>query len=83
MTQTPFDAGAEFDRQLTTLLALDYPALAGAAPDAFAELLRPLRATALERAASMAPPAEGRVPFVLVVTRDLVPIEEMVPRTRF
>ncbi|WP_017601757.1 DUF5701 family protein [Nocardiopsis lucentensis] len=78
---TEFDAGAEFDRQTATLVDLGYPARAGMAEDAFRALLAPLREAVLARAAAMAPPAEGRIPFLVVVTRELVPLEESVPLT--
>ncbi|MCD9195055.1 DUF5701 family protein [Streptomyces albireticuli] len=78
---TVFDAGTEFDRQVRTLVDLTYPALAGMAEDAFRGLLEPLRESVLARAAAMEPPAEGRVPFLIVVTRALVPLEEAVPLT--
>ncbi|MGI5164514.1 DUF5701 family protein [Spirillospora sp. CA-253888] len=79
--ETPFDAGTEFDRQVGTLVARGYPALAGLDEQGFAALLAPLRATATGRAGGMTPPVEGRVPFVLVVTRELAPIEETITRT--
>ncbi|CAL9274559.1 hypothetical protein SUDANB5_03042 [Streptomyces sp. SudanB5_2050] len=80
------DAGAEFDRQVRTLTALGYPALAGRSPEEFAELVAPLRATAVERVGAPAdgpydPAATGRVPFVLVVTRALVPVERTMELT--
>ncbi|MFI5805306.1 DUF5701 family protein [Streptomyces sp. NPDC051561] len=78
---TQFDASAEFDRQVQTLVDLGYAALADQSEPAFRELLEPLRAPVLKRAPNMAEPTEGRVPFVLVVTRALVPIEESVPLT--
>ncbi|MGW7054193.1 DUF5701 family protein [Streptomyces sp. NPDC054887] len=78
---TDFDAGTEFDRQVETLVGLGYPALAGLTEPAFRGLLEPLRAPVLARRAAMHPPAEGRVPFLLVVTRALVPLEESVPLT--
>ncbi|MEH1012736.1 DUF5701 family protein [Micromonospora sp. CPCC 206060] len=80
MTDQPFDAGVEFDRQVGDLLAKDYPALAGLSPEEFSARLTPLRATVTRRAATMVPPTEGRVPFVLVVTRELVPVEERLTR---
>lgn len=81
-----FDAAAEFDRQVGTLVALGYPALSGRTPERFAELVAPLRAEAVARTDSAAyaghgPAVTGRVPFVLVVDRALAPIEEVVPLT--
>ncbi|MGW9430701.1 DUF5701 family protein [Streptomyces decoyicus] len=78
---TDFDAGSEFDRQVTTLVDKEYPALAGMTETAFRSLVDPLRAPVLARAASLEPPSEGRVPFLLVATRALVPLEESVPLT--
>ncbi|MCD0483394.1 DUF5701 family protein [Streptacidiphilus sp. ASG 303] len=75
------DAGAEFDRQLGVLVDRGYPEAAGVDASAFAAMLAPLREVAVARGAGTAPPSGGRVPFLLVVTRDLVPVEESVPRT--
>ncbi|MEV4927496.1 DUF5701 family protein [Streptomyces roseoverticillatus] len=89
-TETAFDdAGAEFDRQVRTLTALGYPALAGLAPEEFDALVAPLRAEVVAHAATAAAaggrepccPEGGRVPFLLVVPRNLAPIEETMPRT--
>lgn len=76
-----FDAGAEFDRQVHTLLAHGYPEAAGRSPQGFLDLVTPLRATAVAHGGAMAPPQEGRVPFVLTVTRALVSIERSWPMT--
>ena len=62
-----------FDQQVQTLVAKGYPAIAGMTPDAFAERLLPLRRL-LE---GKTPPAEAsRLPFVIVIPRAWVPIEE-------
>jgi len=80
-----FDTGAEFDRQVQTLIDNGYPGLAGMTgmarmtDEAYAELLAPLRETVTARGA-MAEAEDGRVPFVLVVTRELAPLYEVVPR---
>ncbi|MFG2056226.1 DUF5701 family protein [Micromonospora sp. NPDC048930] len=79
----PFDAAAEFDRQVDTLLRLGYPALAGRTEEEFRELVAPLRAAALagppatpgRPTPELSAPTEARVPFLLVVTRELVPVE--------
>ncbi|MFD7565367.1 DUF5701 family protein [Streptomyces tendae] len=87
-THSPaFDAAAEFDRQVRTLVVLGYPALSGRTPDRFTELVAPLRAEAVARADSAAyagheqPAVTGRVPFVLVVGRELAPVEGTMPLT--
>jgi hypothetical protein len=79
MTRAPFAPEAEFDRQLRTLTDLCYPKLAGLSDAAFAALLAPLRRVAAARGGE--PPAEGRMPFLLVVTRELVRIEDAMPLT--
>ena len=76
MPAAHFDPGAELDRQAHTLLDTGYPAAAGLTEEAFIQLVAPLRPTAVARGGSMDPPVEGRVPFVLVVTRDLAPVED-------
>jgi hypothetical protein len=84
---TSFDPAAEFDRQVRTLTELGYPKASGLDLEGFAALVDPLRATAVASTDASydddhAPdPEAGRVPFVLVVTRDVVPIEETMPRT--
>ncbi|MBT2406197.1 MULTISPECIES: DUF5701 family protein [unclassified Streptomyces] len=78
---TGFDAAAEFDRQVATLAERGYPGLARMGETAFRALVTPLREQVLARAVTMEPPTEGRVPFLLVVTRALVPIEESLPLT--
>jgi hypothetical protein len=67
----------EFDRQVGNLLELGYPALAGLSEQAFMELVEPLGAVAPDGE----PTVEGPVPFVLVVTRALLPIERMMALT--
>ncbi|MDA4886435.1 DUF5701 family protein [Streptomyces sp. MS2A] len=84
-THSPaLDAATEFDQQVRTLVALGYPALSGRSPEQFTELVAPLRAEAVARTGSAAraqahaaydPAVTGRVPFVLVVGRELAPIE--------
>ncbi|GJF28333.1 hypothetical protein KNE206_10330 [Kitasatospora sp. NE20-6] len=77
-----------FDRQLQRLVDLGHPALAGLSTEEFTALLAPLRPAAEQAAAAAAgggaaadPPAEGRVPFLLVLRRSLVPVEQAVPLT--
>jgi hypothetical protein len=77
----PFDAGAEFDRQVATLLDKGYPTLTGLTGDAFIQLVTPLREAAVARADSMDPPTTARVPFVLVITRELAGPELLMPLT--
>ncbi|WP_436739455.1 DUF5701 family protein [Streptomyces sp. BBFR102] len=78
-----FDAGGEFDRQVARLLEAGYPALAGVPEEEFAERVTPLRKVVADRAATLrAPePENGRVPFLLVISRELVPVEAAVART--
>jgi hypothetical protein len=73
-----FDVNAEFDRQVGNLVERGYPAPAGLDEEGFRALVEPLRAAA--RGGEHDPEA-GRVPFLLVVTRKIAPIEETMPRT--
>ncbi|CCH21824.1 conserved hypothetical protein [Micromonospora lupini str. Lupac 08] len=75
MHDAPFDAETEFDSQLDQLVRLDYPALAGMPESAFRDLVAPLRARAVHGAAGLPAPTAARVPFVLVITRDLIGVE--------
>ena len=76
----PVDHTSELDAQLDRLVGLGYPALAGTDEASFRTLVDPLRGHAAALPDTV--PAEGRVPFVLVVTRDLVPPEQTVPLLR-
>jgi hypothetical protein len=81
---TSYDPAAEFDRQVRTLIELGYPKVSGLVPERFAALLAPLRATVMKAADTEYDEYDaesGRVPFVLIVTRELAPIEETMPRT--
>lgn len=75
------DGGAEFDRQVRTLLDLGYPDLAGFDQARFTDTLAPLRTVAAAHRGAPADPEAGRVPFLLVVTRRLAPIEQTMSRT--
>ncbi|MFF4809391.1 DUF5701 family protein [Micromonospora chersina] len=81
MPDSRYDAATEFDRQLDRLVQLGYPALAGLTEDAFRNLLTPLRGAAAARAADLPAPTDGRVPFLLVTTRELVPVQERIALT--
>ncbi|MET7966116.1 DUF5701 family protein [Micromonospora sp. NPDC005305] len=81
MPDSRYDAATEFDRQLDRLVHLGYPALAGLTEHAFRDLLTPLRAAAVARAADLAAPTDGRVPFLLVTTREMVPVQERIALT--
>ncbi|MEW2430039.1 DUF5701 family protein [Micromonospora sp. NPDC047644] len=81
MTVTPFDAASEFDSQLDRLVHLGYPALGGLTESAFRDLVAPLRARAVEGATGLPAPTDARVPFLLVITRDLIGVPERVART--
>ena len=70
------------DRQVDTLLALGYPALAGLDEAAFRDLLRPLRDAAATLPDLVEHDEPGRAALVLVVTRALVDPEATVPLLR-
>ncbi|MEU6742119.1 DUF5701 family protein [Streptosporangium sandarakinum] len=78
---TAIDAAAEFDRQVHNLIEREYPAMAGLTPEHFQSLAAPLRDLAATTGNLTREPDTGRFPFVLVVTRQVVPIEQMMPRT--
>ncbi|MFF5177183.1 DUF5701 family protein [Micromonospora sp. NPDC000316] len=75
MTETLFDVETEFDRQLDRLVQLGYPALAELSESAFRDLIAPLRAQAVKGATGLPAPTDARVPFLLVITRDLIAVE--------
>lgn len=69
-----------FARQLETLIELGYPAAAGMGERTFRRRLAPLAESLAEHTFDVAPGAH-RAPFVIVVNRELVPIEESMRRT--
>ena len=73
-----------FQQQLDRLVDLGYPDLAGRSEQEFRKLAEPLRdaATALTGADLEGEASPSHVPFVLVVTRDLVAPERTVPLLR-
>ena len=73
----PVDLSSDLDTQLDRLVELGYPALAGRDEAAFRALVEPLRGLAAALPDTL--PAAGRMPCVLVVTRDLVKPEGTVP----
>lgn len=73
MALPAFDPGAEFDRQIQTLLDKGYPVECALTEAAFVELVGPLRAGATSCGAAVCPPTPARVPFVLVISTKLVP----------
>ncbi|MEU4402666.1 DUF5701 family protein [Micromonospora orduensis] len=81
MSEIPFDAATEFDRQLDRLVELGYPALAGLTETAFRDLVAPLRAKAVQGSVGLLAPTDARVPFLLVTTRDLVGVQERLELT--
>lgn len=82
MTQpTAIEPGPEFDRQVENLINLEYPKLAGLAPDQFDALVAPLRDLATSADGLRHEPEAGHVPFLLVLSRQVVPIERTMPRT--
>ncbi|MGK5737803.1 DUF5701 family protein [Micromonospora sp. URMC 103] len=81
MSDAPFDPATEFDRQVGRLVELDYPSLAGMTENRFRELVHPLRPAAVAGAVGLPAPTEGRVPFLLVVTRELIGVEERLALT--
>jgi len=63
----------EFDRQVENLILKGYPELAGLRQDVFLQHIVPLRERLPDLRTSR---QEARIPFVVVVTNDLVPSDE-------
>ncbi len=78
-TRTQEDLIPTFQQQVDRLVSLGYPSLAGLSDEQLTHLVEPLRASATTLEGEDSPSA---VPFVLVLTRDLVPPEETVPLLR-
>ena len=76
MTYSP-----QFAAQLDRLVALGYPGLAGQSESDFRAMLAPLEER-VPVGSEDVDAAAGRVPWVLVVTRDLIPPEPRVPLLR-
>ena len=73
MTSPGFDAAAEFDRQVRNLSdVLSRPDLA--------ELAAPLKPIVVSRAQALTAPGEGTVPFLVVIPRALLPLEDVLPK---
>lgn len=69
------DASAELNRQVRTLVDSDYPTLAGRSENSFRRMVEPLRDQLVARQDAMCPPGPSRVPFVVVVSRRMVPAQ--------
>lgn len=68
----------EFDRQAENLLQKAYHNIAGITEAEFLKHIEPLREAALHRETDGKAPEEGRIPFVIVVKRELIaPFEAM------
>jgi hypothetical protein len=73
----------EFDRQLETLLKLDYPSLTGRDEAALVDQVEPLRSSVRHLLDDAdAAPTPSRVPFVIVVGPRLAAAETLVPLLR-
>jgi hypothetical protein len=80
-SQLTIDAGAEFDRQVDNLVERDYPTMAGLARERFDALVAPLRDVVAKLHDLRYEPDAGHAPFLIVVTRQVVPIERAMSRT--
>lgn len=67
----------EFDCQVTTLLQKQYPKEAGISPDAFLKHIEPLRNTLQKLEVEKLDIANGKLPFVIVTTSELISSEKM------
>jgi hypothetical protein len=71
---------AEFDRQVGILLQKGHPEVAGLTAAEFMKHLDPLRDTVKDLAETDERIEAGRIPFVIVVKRDLVPGDDAIQR---
>jgi hypothetical protein len=69
---------AEFDRQVGNLIEKGYPGLAGLRAAAFRRRLAPLRDCVSRLHSQNGSGSSGRVPFVIVVGRELAPAERAI-----
>lgn len=63
------------DEQVAALVSKGYPAQAGLTESAFRRRLAPLRRHVKKLKSDTCDYEKGRLPFVIVITRDLVPVE--------
>ena len=77
-----FDVPAELDRQLATLVDVGYPEAAGLPVSSLVLAVETLREPLVARQATMRSPAAASAPFVVVVSRRLVPAEQSMPLLR-
>jgi hypothetical protein len=73
------DREEEFNRQCSILIKKGYPALAGITDAAFMELIEPLRKVIKKTFVTPDHPQEGHIPFIIVIKRDIAPIEKTMP----
>ncbi|WP_182113027.1 MULTISPECIES: DUF5701 family protein [unclassified Actinotalea] len=73
-------ARAEFDRQAATLLAAARETAGAATHERLRELVARLRPLAAAQPWEGVDPASGRVPFLLVASRELLPVDVMMRR---
>lgn len=66
----------EFDRQVENLLKKHYPQAAGISPDEFLKHIEPLRNTLEKITAPQIDLEKGKLPFVIVVTSELISSEK-------
>jgi len=71
---------SEFERQVENLIAKGYPEAAGLKPAAFRRRVEPLREAAAVLPEAEPDPESGRVPFVIVIGRELVGPEASIDR---
>jgi len=69
---------AEFDHQVDVLIGKGYPQAAAVTPGVFAKHLMPLKEVVAGLGGGDGTPDQGRLPFVIVVTSDLVPADQAI-----
>jgi hypothetical protein len=76
-----FDVDAELDRQLAVLVDKGYPVIAGLQVNELEALTEPVRDALRGRVVDDGGPTTSSLPFVLVVTRAVVPTEQAMALT--
>lgn len=73
---------SEFDRQVDNLVQKSYPKLANISAAQFMEYLQPLRLKLNQLKVTPADMTIGKLPFVIVITSQLITAEKMMEQTR-
>jgi Family of unknown function (DUF5701) len=79
--ETETELRREFDRQFENIVQKGYPEAAGLKAEELRKYIQPLKERLGELAALENEAGERRIPFVIVVKNDLVPVDVAIPLT--